>query len=435
MIGGTNKKSRIAVGVAIAGIALGAAVPATAADLGGDCCADLEERIAELEATTARKGNRKVSLEISGHVNELIQWWDDGVEDNVYVGTNESDPTRFRFRGKAKITEDWSAGYLLEFGVASQRQGNWNADGFGSGGNAVSVRHSAWYLESATFGKVTVGQTSVSNDGITELTLAKTITVAKPIEIFAVNGGFRINQDGVANPGTATWGSLTGGTGAPGDGHRFNIVRYDTPVFAGFTASASWGSDDLWSVALRYAGEHAGFKLAGGIGYAEYSDASRWGPPLGDPGEGDELGLSVSVLHVATGLFATFAYGEAERWDGEEYENWHIQAGIQRKWLPLGATTLYGEYFEGDFGDAGVYNATTGAYTPRTISNGVTTTNVESSDVTVWGLAAVQSFDAAALDLYISYRHYEADLYDAGGVAITGVDDFQTVFGGAKINF
>ncbi|MBN9281890.1 MAG: porin, partial [Hyphomicrobium denitrificans] len=37
-----------------------------AADLGGDCCADLEQRIAELEATTATKGNRKVSLTISG---------------------------------------------------------------------------------------------------------------------------------------------------------------------------------------------------------------------------------------------------------------------------------------------------------------------------------------------------------------------------------
>ena len=33
---------------------------ANAADLGGNCCSDLEERIAELEATTARKGNRKV---------------------------------------------------------------------------------------------------------------------------------------------------------------------------------------------------------------------------------------------------------------------------------------------------------------------------------------------------------------------------------------
>ncbi|HRX83244.1 MAG TPA: hypothetical protein P5307_29465, partial [Pirellulaceae bacterium] len=51
---------------------------ANAADLGGDCCADLEERVAELEATTARKGNRKVSLTISGWVAEQVMWWDDG---------------------------------------------------------------------------------------------------------------------------------------------------------------------------------------------------------------------------------------------------------------------------------------------------------------------------------------------------------------------
>jgi hypothetical protein len=35
---------------------------AFAADLGGTCCADLEERIAAHEATTVRKGNRKFSL-------------------------------------------------------------------------------------------------------------------------------------------------------------------------------------------------------------------------------------------------------------------------------------------------------------------------------------------------------------------------------------
>ena len=35
---------------------------AEAADIGGDCCSDLEERVAELEATTVRKGNNKVSL-------------------------------------------------------------------------------------------------------------------------------------------------------------------------------------------------------------------------------------------------------------------------------------------------------------------------------------------------------------------------------------
>ena len=64
MIGGLQKNiSRLAI-VAAAGAMSSTA--AMAADLGGNCCADLEERVAELEATTARKGNRRVSLTISG---------------------------------------------------------------------------------------------------------------------------------------------------------------------------------------------------------------------------------------------------------------------------------------------------------------------------------------------------------------------------------
>src|ERR1700694_3607581 len=76
MIGGLLKStSRLAL-VAAAGLIMGGvAMPsAKAADLGGDCCADLEERVAELEATTARKGNRKVSLTVSGWVNEAVFW-------------------------------------------------------------------------------------------------------------------------------------------------------------------------------------------------------------------------------------------------------------------------------------------------------------------------------------------------------------------------
>ena len=65
----------VAAGLLVGGLSVGSA---SAADLGGNCCADLEERIAELEATTARKGNRKVSLTISGWVGEQVMWWDDG---------------------------------------------------------------------------------------------------------------------------------------------------------------------------------------------------------------------------------------------------------------------------------------------------------------------------------------------------------------------
>jgi len=65
----------VAAGLLAGGLSAGSA---SAADLGGNCCADLEERIAELEATTARKGNRKVSLTISGWVAQQVVGWDDG---------------------------------------------------------------------------------------------------------------------------------------------------------------------------------------------------------------------------------------------------------------------------------------------------------------------------------------------------------------------
>src|SRR3989304_2569374 len=95
-----------AVGLLAGGLSV---TSASAADLGGNCCADLEERIAELEATTARKGNRKVSLTVSGWVGEQIMFWDDGEESNVYVhdlGTTLG--SHVKFTGSAAITPGYS---------------------------------------------------------------------------------------------------------------------------------------------------------------------------------------------------------------------------------------------------------------------------------------------------------------------------------------
>ena len=120
--GPQSRNTRLAYSAGI--VALMASSSVLAADLGGNCCADLEERVAELEATTARKGNRKVKLTVSGHVNEALLFWDDGTESNVYVVTNNASRTRFRFTGDAKINNDWSAGYLLEIGVRYANSSN-----------------------------------------------------------------------------------------------------------------------------------------------------------------------------------------------------------------------------------------------------------------------------------------------------------------------
>ena len=87
---------------------------ASAADLGGNCCADLEERIAELEATTARKGNRKVSLTVSGWVNQQVTFWDDGGESNAYIHDLGSTlGSHFKMTGAATITPVFSSAYFI----------------------------------------------------------------------------------------------------------------------------------------------------------------------------------------------------------------------------------------------------------------------------------------------------------------------------------
>src|SRR4030067_229498 len=102
---------------------------ASAADLGGDCCADLEERVAELEATTVRKGNRKVSVTLSGWVVKTMNFWDDGEIDSFIVGDKGYDlGSRFAITGSATISPGWSAGFNLTmlatsdlFGTAGTR--------------------------------------------------------------------------------------------------------------------------------------------------------------------------------------------------------------------------------------------------------------------------------------------------------------------------
>ncbi len=73
MVGALNLRVLIASAATLFAGALPSA-PAEAADLGGDCCADLEERVAELEATTVRKGNKKVKVELYGRLNRVINF-------------------------------------------------------------------------------------------------------------------------------------------------------------------------------------------------------------------------------------------------------------------------------------------------------------------------------------------------------------------------
>ncbi len=411
----------------------GWAIPAAAADLGGDCCADLEERVAELEVTTARKGNRKVSLTVSGWVNENILWFDDGLETNTYVGTNPVEQSRFRFVGEARVAPDVSAGYVLELGVYGANSTTWNqSTPDGTNSNLVSVRKSSWFLKSDTYGKVTVGQDSTATYHLlddADTTMTRNFydgegapDYVRPFFVVTASG----DRLGLK------WSDILRGfnNSTPGDSGRRNIVRYDSPTFAGFSVAASWGEDDVWDMALVYTGQWQDFRVTARAGYGNSTDGTSTPCHSGDQALDCEWwGVSGIIQHIPTGIYAFAGYGDQN--DGshnpavdallidKDSRTWFVQGGIEQKWIPLGKTNFFGEYRRDEAGS--------------NVSGGALVT--QRANVNFWAVGAAQNFEAAEATAYVVYQHVDGDVTLGTDTSATDLHSMQQLIAGLKINF
>ena len=419
------------------GVVAAGASSAQAADLGGNCCADLEERIAELEATTARKGNRKVSLTISGWVNEALFLWDDGTEKNVYVGTNSLEQSRFRFVGDAKINGDWSAGYTLEVGVWGHSSSKWDQDsekGDSSQEGVLAVRKSNWYLKSKSLGKFTMGLEGTATyhllddaDGAN----TRNYSDAEAAPVAQARFKLRSSDDSI---NSLRWGDVLQGVNndTPGQNGRRNIVRYDSPEFAGFVGTASWGEDDMWGLALTYKNTLGDFKLVGKVGYEKNNDENTSACSTEKSLDCEWWGAAGTVMHAPTGLYVYGGYGE-QRDDSEAAANplaqsrdkmWFIQGGIEQKFVELGKTTVFGEYRKDN----------AGSNLDKSFTSGGVNGFIHDSDINFWAAGVVQNIDAAAMDMYLIYRHADGDTTNSGGAKVS-IDDFDMLIAGARIQF
>lgn len=409
MISNRVKTFTKSLAVAACAYAVTSYTPAMAADLGGDCCADLEERVAELEATTARKGNRKVSLTIYGHVNNALMLWDDGFDDNAYVVGNLNSPSRFGFKGKAKITSDWSAGYKIEIQVDSPgRSDKHNQDDDDGNEGNLAIRKAYWYLKSKTFGKVSVGQNSTAID---DLTHWGWYHAAYGQATQKTSNGFFLRSSPTSDDGT--WSNVTSNF----DGPRGEIVRYDTPTIAGFVGTASWGEDDYWDVALRYAGKLGDFKVKAAVGYGEDEDEK----------DDEHFKASGVITHMPTGLFVYGAFTSTDHNDVEnaDEEGYAIAVGIIQKFNSLGKTSVWGMYTNSEDVGAGLNQEW--AY-------GHDWDDVRSTEAERWDIGIAQSIDAAAMKIYAVYQHSELDV-DVVQHSNLKFEDLDTFTAGAVIKF
>ncbi len=486
MIGGLMKTtSRFAIAAAAGLFAGGIALtPANAADLGGDCCADLEERVAELEATTVRKGNRKVSLTLSGQVNKMIMYWDDQVNNDVYVVDNDEAATQFRLTGSASMAPGWSAGFIIEVETdsassetVSQRIDggrNENADGI------LSTRRASFHAKNDQLGKFTLGHDSPATDGITELNLSNN-PIADASPEWGNNMVLARSLGSLGCEGAACLTGITLGTVAPVlDTRRGDVFRYDTPSLFGLVISTAWGEDDLADLAIRFKTEIKDIRLVLGVGYLWDTDESEGAGSnaivcptnlaniapatancVDERFDVESFRGSMSGMHVPTGLYAYTAFSHDQF--GTSNSTSHLKAntntspvtgqqaqdtamvyaqwGLKRRLLMpnAGATTIYSEFQ--NFNDFAV-----GQDGGQLIGINVGLSEITDTQVSMYGFGIVQDIDPAAMKLYAGVRRWDTAIrvqnlahsdQPAGNSPGTDVslEEIWAIAVGGKINF
>ncbi len=366
--------------------------------------------------------------------------------------------TNFKLAGQATIVPGWTAGYLIHIEansgdtfVNNQFSDESTRVDLPDVGFGTRTLQSYWWVKSDHYGKVSLGRLSQASDNTAILVDGSGSLVPANWVLFEGSGFFMRNAalaaatggpfPGVTNSGQYTpfvWGDIARchttnlGIGADCNGVPLNVIRYDSPTFQGFSVSASWGEDDMWDIAARYAGEHHGIKVAIAAAYNESTDENTLGsfnagnnPPAGFR-DTSYFQIGAYVQHVATGLFLYGAYGSEEVDhltnagntipDGD---HWYLKAGLRTKCTPLGATVFYGEYAQYD-------DQVSSPLIDQVGGNA-------SSDLDIWGLGVVQEIDAAAMSVWLHYRHFEGDVSGANGNFDLG--DLDLLKFGALINF
>jgi predicted porin len=329
-----------------------------------------------------------------------------------------------------------------------------SAGGAWNGLGGVQTLQSYWFIKSDSLGKVGVGKQSQASDNAAILVDGSGSLVPANWVAFDTNNFFVRTGDG-GSLGTR-WGGIAGGCGTMGgawgdcNGLTQNVVRYDSPTFGGFSVSASWGEDDMWDVAGRYAGEWGGFKVAAAVAYNEVNSSSN-GATITSPtgvvtdcattngigcGGYNNLGAldaqylqaGAFLMHVPTGLFGLVNYGHMQGDVGAyDADTWYGKIGLRSRLSALGHTVFYGEYLNADgAGNVGVFDA----------AGDATGDFVNVGDLQVWGGGIVQEIDAAAMSVWVKYRHQSLDVTnDPANAVNVDVEDFQYVGVGGLINF
>jgi hypothetical protein len=344
-------------------------------------------------ATGLRTGDEFDHVEFYGQINKGYLGYDDGSSMLGYFPVdNASSSTRLGIRSLRRLDDDWSIGSNLEaewdpystsdVNQLTKHDVDWDA---------FSLRKAEVYINSGKYGRLWIGQGSMTSDGTAESDLSGTSLVGYVSVSDIASAQFYRFTNGLLS------GTQVGDTFKEFDGlgRKFR-VRYDTPEFNGLVFGASVGEQivptksgvTVWDVAAKYNWTNDQYKVSAALAYY-YPGGNTYGTVDG----------SASALHIPSGMSLTVASGI--EFDSDWNEN-YIYAKLGHQ----------GDYFH--FGTSAV---SIDAYYGKNLAT-------QGSKSVSFGIQSVQSVDLLRTDFYLGIRSYEysdsSNAYRNGLAVMTG---------------
>jgi hypothetical protein len=388
---------------------------------GGVAFAGEDEIAARLDALeAATRGERGVSLKVSGQVNRVLMGWDDGVASDAYIADNIYSSSRVTLSGAGQAAPGFTAGFAIELELREVGTSTLTADNdegsATSGNNGFRTRLAYGWVESEKLGRVSVGQLSPATNSLSYYNLWSIIVHTSPDVLY--NTSFEVRGKGGVTTGLR-WRDLASGLDSP----RGDFVQYATPKVAGFRAMVDWGENDGADAALTFDGEFGTFALSAAAGWYRDDEAL----PATD------VRFSALIRHMPSGLYVHGAYSSRnyEQAGRKTAELIYGHMGVVAPILPGGKTTVFAE--AGIYRDirAGVAIAAPAELLP---DGGA----LSSSETVRLGAGVMQTFDVSGLEVYAIFQHYEAEARltgPAGSEETRRLEPWQGIIAGSRLKF
>jgi hypothetical protein len=356
-----------------------------------------------------RGGRRDVTVDVYGQVNRGVLLTDDGTRTSINNVDNDASSTRFGFLAKGPMNKDVTFGANIELEIQSNpsnvvNQFNNKSSG-NSAGSSVTVderKLEAW-VDSKTFGKLSLGQGDMASNNTAEQDLSGTAVATGYSDSETTSGGYLFGNKNLSFPYT-TNNTLTPSIASVLnnlDGlSRQDRVRYDTPTFYGFSAATSTtatigsGAGNARDAALYYSGKLSRVQVAAAA--AMSFQRNSFNIYDGSISALDDSGVNVTFAAGSTG-------NNGANRDPRQY--YYVKLGYQADWFQFGKTAFAIDWTEQtDQRQNGDYARVYGAY-------------------------VVQNIDASGTELYLAVKNHQL-FADTGSY-----DHILAVLSGLRVPF